>query len=92
MTTPMFDQGPRRGYELSQLCATPTNLRKDDTVRWTTLKSAKAPTCDECAARAWETHGSERPTVARVKRTVRTAHLLLCHPHAQLWKARDNDD
>lgn len=88
----MVPEGPRRGYELSQLCANDNNLRGTSLVRWTTLKSAKSPTCDECAARAWETQGSERPTVARTKRNVRGHELFLCHPHAQLWKNRDLDD
>lgn len=87
----MFPDSPRRDYELSQLTATDNNLARGDLVRWTSIKSAKAPTCDECAARAWETHGAERATVARTKRVVRGHELYLCHAHAHLWKARDLD-
>jgi hypothetical protein len=78
-------------YELSQLCAIPQNMARTDLVRWTGVKAAKAPTCDECAARTWETKGAKRVTVARTKRVVRDSALYLCHAHADLWKARDLD-
>jgi hypothetical protein len=91
MPDALFPQSPRRDYELSQLTAHDGNYAHDDTVRWTSIKSAKAPTCDECAARAWETQGTERATVARTKRVVRTSELYLCHAHARLWKERDLD-
>lgn len=87
----MFPHSPRHDYELSQLTANDNNLAHDDLVRWTSIKSAKAPTCDECAALVWETRGSARSSVARTKRTVRTTELYLCHAHAALWKARDLD-
>lgn len=91
MTEPLFTHGPRRDYELSQLTATDNNLARGDTVRWTGIKSAKAPTCDECAARVWETQGSSRNSPARTKRVVRNTDLYLCHAHARLWKERDLD-
>lgn len=91
MTGPMFPEGPRRDYELSQLTATPDNLARGDTPRWTSIKAAKAPTCDECAALAWETRGTQRTNVARTKRTIRKAELYLCNPHASLWRTRDLD-
>ncbi len=91
MTEPMFPEGPRLDYELSQLTATPDHLARGDTPRWTGVKAAKSPSCDECAALAWETKGAQRINPARTKRTIRKHDLYLCNPHASLWRARDLD-
>lgn len=83
MSAPLFDEPPPRDFGLSRMHA---RARGQATYR---PSSSKQP-CDECMALQHETSGGwgSRAPVRHVRETAEK-RLLLCGPHAQLWRERD---
>lgn len=67
--------------------------RPTDNITWTPRRTTQP--CDECAALQHQTRGAAGPRrPAKHRRTITPDNiaLLLCHNHADAWRARDHHD
>jgi hypothetical protein len=95
-TRPLFDPVPVASRTLSvAYAAAEYRLMRGRVARF--VKYSGHATCDECGARQHETRGQTSEggglrAPARHRRIVGALALLLCHEHAELWRARDAAD
>lgn len=72
-----------------------TELRKKRTTRsirprWTRYRSVNRVPCDECVMLLHEAGGvGPYARTAQWKRVTPTGDLVLCHAHAEMWRAED---
>lgn len=96
MTDGLFPEPERVLHELSKMYDTGHHrMREGRKSKWT--KYAARGDCQECFALQHESYvpGSALRAVreqAVLRRSIAGGpDLLLCHPHAQLWRERDED-